>query len=301
MSVGGSLTSRLYIIGNGFDLHHGMPSRFSDFGRYLHSAAPDVARLIRSYLCVDEDFWNCFEERLSSFDADAVIDYAGQYLGSYGADDWSDSGHHDFEYETERIVDGLSGKLIVKFKEWIGSLRVPSVGSVDLVRLVDPQSRFLTFNYTPTLQVLYGVPDSHVLHIHGRYSDPESEIVLGHGWERRPDELLHRQVDERTDTRLAGGYQLIDDYFAATFKPTAALIERYRTQLDSLSDISEIIVLGHSLAEVDAPYLRAIIERTSRLVTWTVSCYQEPSLEIARLAALGVSAQNATFAPLSTL
>src|SRR5690606_26607341 len=98
----------------------------------------------------------------------------------------------------------------------------------------------------------------------------------------------HRQVNEDTDTRVAGGYQLIDDYFAGTFKPTGRLIERHRAQFDSLRDVSEVVVLGHSLADVDAPYFREIVMRIRPSATWTVSCHSEPSLEQARLEALGV-------------
>jgi len=29
--------NRLFVIGNGFDLHHGIPSRYSDFGEYIQS------------------------------------------------------------------------------------------------------------------------------------------------------------------------------------------------------------------------------------------------------------------------
>lgn len=289
------------MIGNGFDLHHGIPSRFSDFGRRVGEVAPDILELIDDYLFVDEDFWNCFEARLATFDSDNVIDHAEQFLVPYSAEDWSDAFHHDFEYEIEQVVDGLSRKLRSRFAEWIRGLPTPQPGSVPLVRCVDPTARFLSFNYTPTLQRLYGVPDPNVLHIHGRSSDPDGDIVLGHGWERMSDEMLRREVNADTDTRVAGGYQLIDDYFADTFKPTERLIERHRAQFDGLCDVSEVVVLGHSLADVDAPYFREIITRIRPAATWTVSCHSEPSLEQARLEALGVPGHLARFAPLSTL
>ncbi len=102
---------KLFIIGNGFDLAHGIPSSFFDFGRYLDVVDPTISRLIRDYLFVHDDFWSCFEERLGTFDSENVIEHATNYLASYGADDWSDSGHHDFEYEIEQIVEGLSTDL----------------------------------------------------------------------------------------------------------------------------------------------------------------------------------------------
>lgn len=293
--------SKLLVIGNGFDLHHGIPSRFSDFGRSVAASEPNIVRLIDEYLFVDEDFWNCFEARLATFDADNVIEYAEQFLVSYGAGDWSDAFHHDFEYEIQQIVDGLSRRLHTRFAKWIRSLPIPDAGAAPLVRCVDPEARFLTFNYTPTLQRLYGVPDRNVLHIHGRSSDPDDEIVLGHGWKRNVEDMLAREVNENTDTRIAGGYRLIDEYFADTFKPTERIVERYRAEFDSLGDVTEVIVLGHSLADVDTPYFREVIARTPASTTWTVSCYLEPSVEMERLNALGVPLHLARFARLSVM
>src|SRR3954454_534840 len=99
------MNQKLFIIGNGFDLHHGIPSRYSDFGKYLASADPSILRLIREYLFVDEDFWNCFETRLATFDSDNVIQYAEQFLVPYSADEWRDAYHHDFEYEIQQVVE----------------------------------------------------------------------------------------------------------------------------------------------------------------------------------------------------
>jgi len=52
------LGSKLFEIGNGFDLHHGVPSRFSDFGRRVAATDPDIVRMIDEYLFGDGDFWS---------------------------------------------------------------------------------------------------------------------------------------------------------------------------------------------------------------------------------------------------
>lgn len=289
-------TKRLFIIGNGFDLAHGIPSAFSQFGQYLDHADPTASRLIHDYLYVDKDFWNCFEERLASLDYDSVIDYAENFLVGYGADDWSDAYHHDFEYEIEQIVDGLSRQLRLSFATWIRSLQTPLPGAFTPVRCIDPTASFLSFNYTSTLQRLYGVPDANVTHIHGRSSNDDAEIIIGHGWERQANDLLSCQVDEETDVRVAGGYQLIDDYFAGTFKPTEQIIERHRPYFDSITEVSEICVLGHSLAEVDAAYFWEILDRIDRHTTqWTVSYHTEPTVEQERFSCFDVDSKLVRF------
>lgn len=182
-----------------------------------------------------------------------MTDHAERFLVPHEAEDWSDAFHHDFEYEIQQVVDGLSRRLHTRFAEWVRSLPIPAAGAVPLVRGVDPATRFLSFNYTPTLQRLYGGPDRNIIHIHGRLSDANDGIVLGHGWERTPEEMLAGKVNQDTNTRVASGYRLIDEYFVDTFKRTEHLLKRYRAQFDGLCDVSEVVVLGYSIADIDAP------------------------------------------------
>lgn len=295
------MTHKLIIIGNGFDLHHGIPSRYSDFGTYVETVDPAVARLINDYLFVDENFWSCFEERLATFDSDLVIDHAEQFLLPYSAEDWSDACHHDFEYEIGEVVGGLSNTMRSRFAEWVRTLPIPVPGAAPTVRCIDLSATFLTFNYTPTLQQLYGVPDDQVLHIHGCAADPDSAIVLGHGWERRTEEMMTPAINENTDTRVAGGFQLIDRYFTDTFKPTMQIIAQNRTWFDRLADVSEVWVLGHSLADVDSAYFREIAQSVASTTRWTVSYYGEDSHARAQIASFGVVANLVTYARLASL
>ena len=46
----------LFILGNGFDLAHGMPTRYSDFRKYLVSSYPDIAEY-KNY-CTDMFIFN---------------------------------------------------------------------------------------------------------------------------------------------------------------------------------------------------------------------------------------------------
>jgi len=84
---------RLYIIGNGFDMHHGIKSSYWDFGKLT------------------------------------------DFLPSYGADDWSDSGHHDYQYEVGRVVEALSRTLLSHFSDWIRQLAIPTSKDIEKLRL----------------------------------------------------------------------------------------------------------------------------------------------------------------------
>ncbi|BBB12895.1 bacteriophage abortive infection AbiH family protein [Sphingopyxis sp. FD7] len=192
-------------------------------------------------------------------------------------------------------------KLRDHFAAWIRQLPPPVEGTYSLIRSVDPGALFLTFNYTPTLETLYGATPANVLHIHGNASVASDQIVLGHGWERLDEEKLSPKVHEDTDTRFAGGYRLIDSYFADTFKPTIALIERNSGFFGRISNVDEVFVLGHSLSEIDAPYLHEVIRRIRPDATWTVSYHGSSAEAEDRMNGLGVSPALSRFHPLSLL
>lgn len=299
-STGGARNAaeRLYIIGNGFDRHHGVPSDYRDFARYLQAVDRETYGLVEEYFSPDDDFWWEFETRLADFDTEAVLDYAASFLVSYGADDWSDAYHHDYEYEIDRVASGVSVTLRRRFADWVRTLpaaSAPASGRLD----VDPAARFLTFNYTPTLQTLYSVPGGSVLHIHGSAADPTAQLVLGHGWESNPSSRVG-EIDEDTDTRVAGGFERIDRYFRDTFKPTEAIIAAHRPFFEALTSVSEVWVLGHSLAEVDQPYFDAVVAATDpRSTRWRISFHTDAARSEARFASSGVDPRLATFEPLT--
>jgi len=286
----------LFIIGNGFDVAHGISSKFSNFGEYLEKNDTKVFEAIQKYLFVDKNFWNCFEERLATLDYDSIIDYATDFLVGYGDENWSDAYHHDFEYEIQQITSNLSDRLKLNFHNWIDSLEMPTAGNFDPVRCIDPSSQFLSFNYTSTLQDLYKVPDENVIHIHGSLHALDEELIIGHGWLRQHDEKLSPKVNEDTDVRVGGGYKLIDDYFADTFKPTDDIIEECQGFFSGLNEVTDVIVLGHSISEVDMPYFREIVKHFDvDKVRWLVSFYGSPDSLRNSFSCLGVNSKLICF------
>lgn len=291
----------LYVIGNGFDRHHDIPSDYRDFGRYLAAVDYDTYREVEAYFNVDDEFWWQFEQQLANFDTDAAIDYASQFLMSYGADDWSDSGHHDYQYELDRVVEAISKTLQERFAQWVRQLPIPSLSSCNKGPLpLDPTAFYLNFNYTQTLQWTYGIPDSQILHIHGKASDPTDRLILGHGWERTAFDSLNHGIDmSEADIRVVEGNEIVDGYFSATFKPTAQIIAHNQTFFSNLKAIRQIYVMGHSLAEVDAPYFAEIIKNIdTSSVRWMISYHRNPPDAHAKFSKFGINMSLASFATL---
>ncbi len=297
-----NLSSALYIIGNGFDRHHHIPSDYRDFGNFLKVKDLHTYSEVENYFGVDDSFWSDFEAQLANFDTDFLIDNASQFLMSYGDDNWRDSGHHDYQHELNRVVEIISDTMRGRFGEWIRQLHIPDAKSFggDLLSL-DSAARFLNFNYTQTLQKTYGISDNQILHIHGSAKDSTENLILGHGWRQAPTDSLNHGLDmEETDTRVAEGNEIVDRYFSKTFKPTERIIASQKPFFISLKSVRQIFVMGHSLSEVDAPYLEEIVRNIdAQSVTWTISYHGEPADVQERFADLGVDMTLASFARLS--
>lgn len=230
---------------------------------------------------------------------DSIIDDLGHFMPAYIAEGWSDAGHHDFQYEVDQIVQHLSTELRARFGKWIRSLDIPTPGmAMKLLNGIDANAAFLTFNYTSTLEDLYDVPYAHVLHIHGEARQQDSELILGHAWNPAQRRSFNDRPDiEDIDTRLVEAYEILDKYFSRTFKPSEQLIRENQAFFDRLGAIQTVHVLGHSLSDVDLPYILTLLRVPSIIsACWYIACRSEKerSTKHNRLVALGVDPKRAS-------
>lgn len=91
---------------------------------------------------------------------------------------------------------------------------------------------------------------------------------------------------------------IIDGYFSATFKHSAELIALHRGFFDALTDIEQVVVLGHSLV---AGCWRGLFQDLARTVPraevqWQVACRcpEEWSEKPVLLAHLGIDPTKTT-------
>lgn len=203
--------SVLYIIGNGFDIHHGINSRYSDFKEYLLNHDKNLHGYVINYLPVEEN-WSGLENMLAHLDVDYLVSEAEIFLRPYSSEDWSDSYHHDYQYELERVITALSRDLKAEICKWITQLDIPVHENLDCPALdLDKEGLFLNFNYTPSLEHIYQVPEQNILFIHGKCSAENSEIVLGHGWNPKEIPDLNDVPDpENMDPRVMEGNYIIN-------------------------------------------------------------------------------------------
>jgi len=269
---------KLYIIGNGFDIQHGIKSRYWDFKEYLDIKDKKLVEKLEEYFGSDA-LWSDFEETLAYLDTEQIIDECMNYLQSCGAEDWSDAYHHDYQYEVQQRINLITETLKQQFTKWILQLKMPDNATENMV-VVDKGSTFINFNCTDTLERLYKVTKDQIFYIHNKAVDINSILILGHS--RNPqdtktlDELYN---DEDTDVRVTDGNRILDDYFVETYKSTETIIAENSIFFDGLNGIETIYVFGHSLSVVDRPYFQEIIKHIDQdKVQWKVSFYNKKDL-----------------------
>lgn len=270
----------LYVIGNGFDIHHRIPSSYKNFRTWLEDNDPDMLSRMDEVLglCTDE-WWNEFETNLGEVSAVRFFteNVASENEPAIMSEDFRSGELDNARYEIEDRLGGLIADLKAEFQLWASQLPPGDDGEVVLVN--SKEAFFLTFNYSLTLEKLYGIRPEIILHIHGSALDKDS-IVVGHG---RSYSVIRDELDdplpEPPDDVPAEEYERwfqevaaanADDYSTQQAKDAAAsalysihkdvagIIAHNTAFFQSLKDVERIHIYGLSFADTDLPYLDAI-------------------------------------------
>ncbi|WP_036189069.1 bacteriophage abortive infection AbiH family protein [Marinimicrobium agarilyticum] len=284
----------LYIIGNGFDLHHGLDTHYRSFGLYLQDHYGTIYDQLLEYFGLPhidkndkavDPLWRDFEHSLSLLDVDMVYEAYSGSIANPGAPHFRDRDWNTFAIDMEMVVDSLTKGLIKAFHEFISQIDYTVIPRDKRISL-GSHALFLSFNYTDTLESYYGISDSQITYIHGKAVNND-EIILGHGvdannfTEEPPKapaglsddelELWEEEMNDRYDYSFELGKTALQDYFSSSYKDTQAVIRVHMDFFASLENIDQVFILGHSLSDVDFPYFEKIITSIRRAPKFTVS------------------------------
>lgn len=248
----------LYIVGNGFDLMHRVPSSYYGFRDSLGKNS--MLRYTLESALTPNDIWADFENSLGKQDFDLmggrhIVD---MWLDDFGAYD-EDAGAAEFYMAVEAAASpiiNIVNDLQPAFRRWVSTL---NIGTDDrpLEKLISFKGRVLNFNYTEFIETLYGVKD--VCYIHGCRKNKKEKLILGH----RPgsESVFREKVRKPRNYRQAeialaqdNVVDLIGQYDEELTKNSREIIGNHRSFFDSLTDIDQIVVIGHSLSPVDWDY-----------------------------------------------
>ncbi|WP_225749564.1 bacteriophage abortive infection AbiH family protein [Paraeggerthella sp. Marseille-Q4926] len=264
--------ARLYVVGNGFDLHYRIKSGYCDFGSYVK--ARDSA-MHESLGFLSSDFtWGDFENELGGLGDVDLNDLAKNY-GAAGPDEDVAFGlERDLvAYDSVRLTveNALrSRELFELFDEWIRGIEFPDPFPCDGLVADSEEALYLTFNYTETIEKFFGVDPQRVLHIHGSRLGKDA-LVFGHN---RALDCTDSWCQSLTDYHaLDESLSHVRGFLAETRKPVDRIIRGNREFFDGLKPVSEIIVIGLSWSSVDSRYFELIRDGVAANARWGVYMY----------------------------
>lgn len=237
----------LVILGNGFDIWHGLPTSYWNFYNQYGNSLENHTQYFDDFCDIDIE-WANFEESLGSFDQDSFHDNAAWQPSLEELAD-NPSSLYGFHDEITIRKDELVRDITNAFKEWISSVNVSNTAK----QIELPHSfRFINFNYTNTLQDVYGIPETSILHIHGKV---RRNIIFGHGRVKNsPDsqQELEEPWFEESQRDAASVYNVFH-------KPVGDILEQHKSEILKYDDVTNIIVIGHSVNDIDIPYFQCIL------------------------------------------
>lgn len=262
----------LVIIGNGFDIMHGVKSSYWEFQKTIGKNNP-LRWEMEIYLDTG-DLWSNLEESLgrlnySMFLNPQVID---MWLDNFGAYDPDCQAAYFFAAVETAIAPtfNIPRELNNRFKKWVKTLKVESDDRP--FSMLHGEYKVLSFNYTEFIETLYGAERENICYIHGcrrtEKGKRPDEIILGHKpgmeeeqWDKvelkpfkfkNPYKRYIMEAAMETAAREAAWYD------ESTTKKCGDIIKNHKDFFDGLSSIEEVFVIGHSLSEVDYPYFEEV-------------------------------------------
>ena len=285
----------LYIIGNGFDLHHKIKSGYTDYSEWLKEN--DIAvyqKIVAMYGddIANNEWWSDFETNLGYLNVREIIEHHS-WLNQPSDDD----------LEKMRAIDTMGGAWDIQtnvgetlefiknsFHRWIDSLSPAKKGPK--VHIDPADSYFINFNYTLTLENTYGISPQRVCHIHGSVND--DEYVIGHGRSKEEIEEEARPYFEPYNNHIDPseyGIDAIDDEITENTKqemieqvisikkPVEKLFKKLKPLLEKLGKVETLNIWGLSFSDVDMPYLEAVFENIPKNTHLTISYHSIRDLQ----------------------
>jgi len=268
---------KLFIIGNGFDIAHGMKTKYSDFKRFLEqnypNAVPDynlpamvpepyetkdggeeydenvkVEAIIRILDTTEGGDWRDVETSLGMLDYSEFLDNYNDYLDDEG--DIDEKAFRDEFYnngDNARYLCGALASIPHYFSLWANKIRIRHKKLQAFSDMINKyEDLFLNFNYTLTLEKLYGAKN--VCHIHGQKGD--EELYFGHGNDR----------DKTDDYQIKwfGAEGELISLESCLRKNTFEAYSVHKDFFKKIKDVDEVYTFGFSYSPVDEFYINII-------------------------------------------
>ena len=246
----------LYIIGNGFDLYHDLNTNYFDFYNWAKEKYPNFIYMMELlYSKIDPKdnklmLWKDFEEALKyNEDLRKIHEFTLDYVSDFE----SLPIEKQQTFASEEVKKTLD-KITPFFKEWVDTFS-EKYKDVKKILPLGKNSKYITFNYTRVLEDVYGIDgNEHVWHIHGSVND--ENVITGYDTRLISETIFGTPIEEASERRILQELEKMR-------KPTEKIFINGPDTFKTLVGINTIIVIGHSLSDVDIPYFKHMIEPLS--------------------------------------
>ncbi len=284
----------LYVIGNGFDLHHDIQCSFLNFMEWTkENDAGLFYKLTQVYNSAwEHNWWRDFENSLAQLN----INYYANKKGNLYDPEYINEGsiEEKMKYASKKVneeFDKIKKSLRFDFQKWL-SKAYENCTKKKKIQFPNEDSIFLTFNYTKTLEDIYEIDAKHVYHIHGVIDDRDS-MVVGHGLgeeelndmlksqEPRIGEVWSKKFNMKTRLQLVTPKHkelaILSslESIVSLKKDVGRCIEKNQQFFNEILGVERIYVYGFSFSSIDMPYLEKIIRRTKPETHWVISWYSQ--------------------------
>ncbi len=249
----------LIVIGNGFDLAHGIKSGYNDFRDWLIEQGHEyLVNSINSYfpdIETDVERWGDVEDGMSFYNEKDILNECRP--------------HEEIDYDhtlqsTARVTDSVEtffkpqlDEFRELFVEWVNGL---DINEVKPFLKLPHKAKYLSFNYTETLEQCYGLDSEKILHIHGSRLPHGGDYVFGHFCKKSPEEVYD---DEKSLTFEMEAHENVIRWMNEWYKPTEHYIREHRDLFWHLGDINMVIFVGKTINKVDEDYFSEIRDHIS--------------------------------------
>lgn len=284
----------LYIIGNGFDIFHGLPSSYRDFSKWLGGDEDNQIEphdltlfntLTRLYLTNERLLWNDLEAWLPNVNDIAIMSDSNYFSSLLDID--TELGVPGFVLDAiikscnanklpvlkrqSPYIDeiGLSWSQIYEwlqsnFDSWVKELNEKPIKRELNFDIKD--AHFINFNYTNTLERIYNVPANQITYIHG-CAHLDEPLIFGHG------KTLKAIQSSYSDFSSSDARQDFLKGLISLRKPIEKIISQHSQLWPLISCVEDIHIWGHGLGSIDLPYFLKISSNANLKSTTEISWF----------------------------
>ena len=250
-------------MGNGFDLAHGLPTSYENFHQWLlgNNDVWFIKAFEKLYPAINIDGrWCDIESALKKLSLKEAMDFDKNYQDC--PDDVREENSSHDAYICGENLRNVIGAIPSCLLDW--ALTICKTKCSKLFDL-EPEAYYLTFNYTRTLEDIYGIYSNDIYHIHGIIGSG-SELVMGYDEDSFDTEIDASEWEDDVNIRK------IVNTLRRNKKPVNTILKYPLSSkfLREISEVSDVIVYGHSCSNVDKPYYNAIANNIKPNAKWTV-------------------------------